>query len=124
MTELFVATKKGLFVLEGEPGAEFDRPRWPSRRRAGPRQDVAPGQQGTRAGLCPRGGSGGIDHTRRPSPRAGAAATGFRPTAADAPVELYFGATSGDVFGSGDAGASWFDVATRLPPVYAVAAVR
>ncbi|MDQ3677318.1 MAG: exo-alpha-sialidase [Actinomycetota bacterium] len=48
----------------------------------------------------------------------------FCQTAADAPVELYFGATSGDVFGSGDAGASWFEVATRLPPVYAVAAVR
>jgi len=38
------------------------------------------------------------------------------------PLELYFGATSGDVFGSGDAGASWFTVATRLPTVYAVAA--
>jgi photosystem II stability/assembly factor-like uncharacterized protein len=35
-------------------------------------------------------------------------------------LELYFGATSGDVFGSGDAGASWFEAATRLPPVYSV----
>jgi hypothetical protein len=35
---------------------------------------------------------------------------------------LYFGATSGDVFGSGDAGASWSTVATRLPPVYSVSA--
>jgi photosystem II stability/assembly factor-like uncharacterized protein len=35
-------------------------------------------------------------------------------------LELYFGATSGDVFGSGDAGATWFDAATRLPPVYSV----
>jgi photosystem II stability/assembly factor-like uncharacterized protein len=35
-------------------------------------------------------------------------------------LELYFGATSGDVFGSGDAGASWFNAATRLPPVYSV----
>lgn len=43
---------------------------------------------------------------------------------AQAPVELYFGATSGDVFGSGDAGASWFTVATRLPTVHAVAAER
>jgi len=41
---------------------------------------------------------------------------------AGAPVELYFGATSGDVFGSGDAGASWFTVATRLPPVHAISA--
>jgi photosystem II stability/assembly factor-like uncharacterized protein len=37
-------------------------------------------------------------------------------------LELYFGATSGDLFGSGDAGASWFTVATRLPPVFSVAA--
>jgi photosystem II stability/assembly factor-like uncharacterized protein len=37
-------------------------------------------------------------------------------------LELYFGATSGDVFGSGDAGATWSSVATRLPPVYSVSA--
>ena len=37
-------------------------------------------------------------------------------------LELYFGATSGDLFGSGDAGASWFTVATHLPPVYSVRA--
>ena len=35
-------------------------------------------------------------------------------------LELYFGATSGDVFGSPDAGASWFTAATHLPPVYSV----
>jgi hypothetical protein len=39
-------------------------------------------------------------------------------------LELYFGATSGDVFGSGDAGSTWFDVATRLPPVHSVWASR
>ncbi|HSI97401.1 MAG TPA: sialidase family protein [Gaiellaceae bacterium] len=33
---------------------------------------------------------------------------------------LYFGATSGDVFGSGDAGRTWFTAATKLPPVYSV----
>jgi hypothetical protein len=38
-------------------------------------------------------------------------------------LELYFGATSGDLFGSGDAGATWSTVATRLPPVYSVVAV-
>jgi hypothetical protein len=38
-------------------------------------------------------------------------------------LELYFGATSGDVFGSGDAGASWFTASTHLPPVYSVKAV-
>ncbi len=37
-------------------------------------------------------------------------------------LELYFGATSGEVFGSADAGQSWFTVAQRLPPVYSVAA--
>ena len=37
-------------------------------------------------------------------------------------LELYFGATSGDVFGSGDAGASWFTVAASLPPVSSVVA--
>jgi hypothetical protein len=35
-------------------------------------------------------------------------------------LELYFGATSGDVFGSGDAGATWFTAARHLPPVYSV----
>jgi photosystem II stability/assembly factor-like uncharacterized protein len=32
-------------------------------------------------------------------------------------LELYFGATSGDVFGSGDAGATWSTLADHLPPV-------
>jgi photosystem II stability/assembly factor-like uncharacterized protein len=35
-------------------------------------------------------------------------------------LELYFGATSGDVFGSADAGRTWFEVASRLPPVLSV----
>ncbi|HYY74179.1 MAG TPA: hypothetical protein VE662_05105 [Solirubrobacterales bacterium] len=39
-------------------------------------------------------------------------------------LELYFGATSGEVFGSGDAGASWFTAASRLPPVYSVTAIH
>ena len=38
-------------------------------------------------------------------------------------LQLYFGATSGEVFGSGDAGATWTTVATRLPPVFSVVAV-
>jgi photosystem II stability/assembly factor-like uncharacterized protein len=37
-------------------------------------------------------------------------------------LELYFGATSGDVFAAGDAGATWAAAATRLPPVYSVRA--
>jgi photosystem II stability/assembly factor-like uncharacterized protein len=39
-----------------------------------------------------------------------------------ASLELYFGATSGTVFGSGDGGQTWSQVATHLPPVLAVRA--
>ncbi|HYU58436.1 MAG TPA: exo-alpha-sialidase [Actinomycetota bacterium] len=35
-------------------------------------------------------------------------------------LNLYFGATSGDVFGSSDAGATWFSVRERLAPVNSV----
>jgi photosystem II stability/assembly factor-like uncharacterized protein len=38
-------------------------------------------------------------------------------------LELYFGATSGAVYGSSDAGATWFEVAGNLPPVLSVTAV-
>ncbi|MGH2948008.1 MAG: WD40/YVTN/BNR-like repeat-containing protein [Solirubrobacteraceae bacterium] len=37
-------------------------------------------------------------------------------------LQLYFGATSGSVFGSADAGATWFEAAANLPPVLSVAA--
>jgi hypothetical protein len=46
----------------------------------------------------------------------------FARAGSGAGLELYFGATSGDIFGSGDAGASWFSVARHLPPVYSVQA--
>jgi hypothetical protein len=36
------------------------------------------------------------------------------------PPSLFFGATSGDVFGSADGGASWFTAATRIAPVNSV----
>jgi photosystem II stability/assembly factor-like uncharacterized protein len=36
------------------------------------------------------------------------------------PLGLYFGATSGAVFGSADAGATWFTVHERLAPVTSV----
>jgi hypothetical protein len=39
-------------------------------------------------------------------------------------LELYFGTTTGEVFGSGDAGATWSALAEHLPPVYAVSAGR
>lgn len=38
-------------------------------------------------------------------------------------LQLYFGATSGELFGSGDAGATWATSARRLPPVFSVTAV-
>jgi photosystem II stability/assembly factor-like uncharacterized protein len=37
-------------------------------------------------------------------------------------LELYFGATSGEVFASGDAGATWSTAAFRLPPVFSMTA--
>jgi photosystem II stability/assembly factor-like uncharacterized protein len=37
-------------------------------------------------------------------------------------LELYFGATSGEVFGSRDGGASWASVAARLAPVFSLTA--
>jgi photosystem II stability/assembly factor-like uncharacterized protein len=37
-----------------------------------------------------------------------------------ASLGLYFGSTSGEVYGSADAGATWSTVATHLPPVYSV----
>jgi photosystem II stability/assembly factor-like uncharacterized protein len=46
----------------------------------------------------------------------------FARAGAGSALELYFGATSGDVFGSPDGGASWSAVARMLPPVYAVTA--
>jgi photosystem II stability/assembly factor-like uncharacterized protein len=45
----------------------------------------------------------------------------FTATGAGPELELYFGATSGEIFGSGDAGASWSSLACRLP---AIASVR
>ncbi|MGH2651286.1 MAG: WD40/YVTN/BNR-like repeat-containing protein, partial [Actinomycetota bacterium] len=40
----------------------------------------------------------------------------------DDPMGLYFGATSGEVFGSADGGATWRTVASRLAPVTSVRA--
>jgi photosystem II stability/assembly factor-like uncharacterized protein len=37
-------------------------------------------------------------------------------------LELYFGTTTGEVFGSPDAGASWTALAEHLPPVYSLVA--
>ena len=48
----------------------------------------------------------------------------FDRAAGESGLELYFGATSGEVFGSADAGGTWSSAATHLPPVYSVTAVR
>jgi photosystem II stability/assembly factor-like uncharacterized protein len=48
----------------------------------------------------------------------------FASVGAGPTLELYFGATSGELFGSGDAGSNWFSAASRLPPVYSVTAIR
>ena len=37
-----------------------------------------------------------------------------------APVGVYFGTTSGEIWGSGDEGASWRCLAAHLPEIYAV----
>ena len=47
----------------------------------------------------------------------------FNRTGEGESLQLYFGATSGEVFGSGDAGATWSTVASRLPPVYSLVAL-
>jgi len=39
-------------------------------------------------------------------------------------LELYFGTTTGEVFGSRDAGVSWFRAISELPPVFSLAASR
>jgi photosystem II stability/assembly factor-like uncharacterized protein len=42
----------------------------------------------------------------------------------DEGFELYFGSTSGEVYASADAGATWAAAATHLPPVHSVSARR
>jgi photosystem II stability/assembly factor-like uncharacterized protein len=41
-------------------------------------------------------------------------------TGEGAQLGLYFGATSGAIYGSGDAGERWFTVAENLPPVHSI----
>ena len=44
-------------------------------------------------------------------------------TAAEGPrLELYFGTTSGQLFGSGDAASTWSEIASCLPTVHSVVA--
>jgi photosystem II stability/assembly factor-like uncharacterized protein len=38
-------------------------------------------------------------------------------------LELYFGTTTGELFGSPDAGATWFTISSLLPPVHSLVAI-
>ncbi|HUO71662.1 MAG TPA: hypothetical protein VMU39_12885 [Solirubrobacteraceae bacterium] len=46
----------------------------------------------------------------------------FDQVAGEAGLELYFGSTSGEVFGSADGGGSWFSAIAQLPPIYSLSA--
>jgi hypothetical protein len=46
----------------------------------------------------------------------------FDATGEGSGLELYFGASTGEIFGSGDAGETWFTAASRLPPIASVRA--
>jgi hypothetical protein len=39
------------------------------------------------------------------------------------PVGLYFGTTSGEIWGSGDEGGTWAPIAAHLPHIYSLSAV-
>ena len=110
----------GLRLPVGDrPGRPRQRLRDPARRGPGPHD-----ARGSRAGLrdarrgCELGGA------RRRPPRRGRVSDDLPPSVLPRrlgrDMELYFGATSGDVFGSNDAGATWFTAAANLPPVHSV----
>jgi hypothetical protein len=48
----------------------------------------------------------------------------FDQVPSDSGLELYFGSTCGQVFGSRDGGARWFSAIAQLPPIYSVYASR
>ena len=102
------------------PGRPGQRLRHPAGRRRGPRRRrtarCGSGRRATRARRGRRAATG--------CPHSNAYLTVLR-EAFDAAgegqgLELYFGATSGDVFGSADGGATWGTVAEHLAPVYSV----
>ena len=39
------------------------------------------------------------------------------------PVGVYFGTSTGQLFGSADGGASWTSIASTLPPIWSVDAI-
>ena len=110
------------------------RLRLPARRRSGrPGQRLRhPAHRGRRPGHAGRARAR-LRDARRRGELDGRGRTGCRPrdayltvlrqafdADAGSPPSLYFGATSGDVFGSADGGASWFAAATRIAPVNSV----
>lgn len=48
----------------------------------------------------------------------------FDRAGAGADLELYFGTTTGELYGSADAGATWAPVAVHLPPIHSVRATE
>ena len=64
--------------------------------------------------------AGARRRTARPRGLPNGLPPGLRPRGRRRTMGLYFGATSGDVFGSADAGAHWFTVHERLAPVTSV----
>ena len=86
------------------------RPGHARRPRAGVRDARRRGDAGRRAATACPSRDAYLTVLRRAFDRAGEGSA----------LQLYFGATSGEVFGSGDAGATWFTAATHLPPVFSV----
>ena len=40
------------------------------------------------------------------------------------PVGIYFGTSTGQLYGSADGGASWSSIVSTLPPIWSVEAIR
>ena len=96
------------------PRRPGQRLRHPTRRRHGP--DDARGQAcaSTRRATQARAGSSAATACRRTTRISRFSGRRSAARARARSMGLYFGATSGDVFGSGDAGRSWFTAATKL----------
>ena len=107
------------FPMVDRPGRPRQRLRHPARRRRRPRDA---GRAGARVRDARRRRD--VDARGDGLPADDAYLTilrqAFGRDGSGAALGLYFGATSGDVFGSRDAGATWFTAATNLPPVHSV----
>jgi hypothetical protein len=144
MTEVLVGTRKGLFALEGEPGGPFEISarafagdpveyalRDPASGRVlasvtspfyGPKiflADDVGGDWEQASGIeLPEGGDG-LPHEHA---YVSILRQAFGSRGEGDGLELYFGATSGHVYGSGTAGRIGHTLAEHLPPVLSVRA--